>query len=68
MGVIPERAEESSCICMHHTVVENFTLKVGELNSAGESAIDEEVCTLKKRGLGGELFNRIASRREVGEE
>lgn len=65
MGVIPERAKESGCVCMHHAVVENFAFKVGELNLGGEGAIDEEVSTLEERGLGGELFDGVTSGRDA---
>lgn len=63
MGVIPEGAEEPCCVCMHHAVVENFAFKMGELNTGGEGAIDEEVCTLEERRLGGELFDGVTSGR-----
>lgn len=65
MGVIPKGAEEPGCVCVHHTVVENFTFKVGELRASRKGAINEEVCTLEERGLGGELFDGITSGRDV---
>lgn len=63
MGVISKGVEESGSVCMHHAVVKNFASKVGELNLSGEGAINEEVCTLEERGLGGELFDGVASGR-----
>lgn len=68
MGVIPESTEESGCVCMHHAMIEDLAIKVGELSPGGEGAIDEEVCTLEERGLGGELFDGVASGRDIGEE
>jgi hypothetical protein len=63
MGVIPKCAEEPGCVCVHHAVIEDFAFKVGELNVGGEGAINEEVCTLEERGLGGELLDGVASGR-----
>jgi len=63
MSVIPKGAEETSRVCMHHAVIENLAFKVGELSASREGAIDEEVCTLEERGLGGELFDGVPSGR-----
>lgn len=65
MGVIPEGAEEPGCVCVHHAVIEDFAIKVGELDATREGAINEEVCTLEERGLGSELFDGVAPGRDA---